>query len=113
MPVALYSGKNLKLQPQQGGAMRDVTEANLTEAVLGKLAGAADPRFQQVMTSLFRHLHTFVREVGLTEAGRFAGATHLILEEYLTNSYQHQNPAQHGRELNVSLSSASVNNAAR
>ena len=77
--------------------MRDVTEANLTEVVLGKLAGAAGPRFQQVMTSLFRHLHTVVREVGLTEAERFAGATHLILEEYLTNRYQHH-PPQHGQQ---------------
>jgi hydroxyquinol 1,2-dioxygenase len=53
--------------------MRDVTEANLTEAVLAKLAGAADPRFQQVMTSLLRHLHAFVREVELIEAEWFAG----------------------------------------
>jgi hydroxyquinol 1,2-dioxygenase len=53
--------------------MRDVTEANLTEAVLAKLAAAADPRFRQVMTSLLRHLHAFAREVELTEAEWFAG----------------------------------------
>ncbi len=53
--------------------MRDMTEANLTDAVLAKLAGAMNPRFQQVMTSLLRHLHAFVREAELTEAEWFAG----------------------------------------
>ncbi len=53
--------------------MRDVTEANLTDAVLAKLAGATNPRFQQVMSSLLRHLHAFTREVELTEAEWFAG----------------------------------------
>jgi len=52
--------------------MRDMTETNLTEAVLDRLGGATDPRFRQVMTSLLRHLHTFVREVELTEAEWFA-----------------------------------------
>jgi hydroxyquinol 1,2-dioxygenase len=53
--------------------MRDLSEANLTDAVLAKLAGTTNPRFQQVMTSLLRHLHAFVREVELTEAEWFAG----------------------------------------
>jgi hydroxyquinol 1,2-dioxygenase len=53
--------------------MRNLTEDNLTDAVLAKLEGAGDPRFQQVMTSLIKHLHAFVREVELTEAEWFAG----------------------------------------
>jgi len=48
--------------------MRNLTEHDLTDAVLEKLAGAGDERFRQVMTSLIRHLHAFVREVELTEA---------------------------------------------
>ena len=48
--------------------MRNLTEANLTEAVLAKLEGASDARFAQVMTCLIEHLHAFVREVELTEA---------------------------------------------
>jgi hydroxyquinol 1,2-dioxygenase len=48
--------------------MRNLTEANLTEAVLKKLDTAADPRFKQIMTSLIKHLHGFVRDVALTEA---------------------------------------------
>src|SRR6185503_17513865 len=53
--------------------MRNLTEANLTNAVLAKLEGATDPRFKQIMTSLIKHLHAFVREVELTEAEWFAG----------------------------------------
>ena len=53
--------------------MRNLTEANLTEAVLGKLEGATDPRFKQIMTSLIKHLHAFVREVELTEEEWFTG----------------------------------------
>lgn len=53
--------------------MRDLTEANLTDAVLAKLAGTTDARLQQVMTSLIRHVHAFIREVALTEAEWFAG----------------------------------------
>lgn len=53
--------------------MRDITEANLTDAVLARLGGSTNPRFQQVMTSLLRHLHAFVREVELTEAEWFTG----------------------------------------
>jgi len=46
--------------------MRNFSEVNLTEAVLGKVQDAADRRFRQVMTSLVQHLHDFVREVELT-----------------------------------------------
>jgi hydroxyquinol 1,2-dioxygenase len=53
--------------------MRNLTETNLTDAVLSKLEGASDPRFKQIMTSLIRHLHAFVREVELTEEEWFAG----------------------------------------
>src|SRR5690242_4558383 len=53
--------------------MRNLTEQNLTEAVLAKLATTEDPRFKQIMTSLLEHLHAFVREVELTEAEWFAG----------------------------------------
>jgi hydroxyquinol 1,2-dioxygenase len=53
--------------------MRNLTEANLTDAVLAKLEGVTDARFKQIMESLVRHLHAFVREVELTEAEWFAG----------------------------------------
>ena len=43
-------------------------EQFVTDQVLASLAGSADPRFQQLMESLVRHLHAFVRETRLTEA---------------------------------------------
>ncbi len=60
--------------------MRDATEENLTDAVLAKLEGAQDARFRQIMHSLIRHLHAFIRETELTEqewlaAIRFLTAT--------------------------------------
>ena len=57
--------------------MRNLTESNLTEAVLGKLEGSADPRFTQIMASLIKHLHAFVREVELTEEEWFTGVQFL------------------------------------
>ncbi|MGE5145533.1 MAG: intradiol ring-cleavage dioxygenase [Candidatus Eiseniibacteriota bacterium] len=53
--------------------MRNLTEANLTDAVIAKFANSTDPRFKEIMTSLVRHLHAFVREVELTEAEWFEG----------------------------------------
>ena len=48
--------------------MRNLTEDNLTDAVLARLARSENPRFKEIMTSVIRHLHAVVREVGLTEA---------------------------------------------
>jgi hydroxyquinol 1,2-dioxygenase len=45
-----------------------VTEQELTDRVLAKIAGAPDPRFREVMLSLVKHLHGFIREAGLTQA---------------------------------------------
>lgn len=45
----------------------------LTEQVVASFAGAADPRYREVMTALVRHLHAFAREVGLTEQEYFTG----------------------------------------
>jgi catechol 1,2-dioxygenase len=42
-------------------------ESAVTDVVLDAMAGAADPRLREIMTSLVRHLHAFAREVRLTE----------------------------------------------
>src|SRR4029078_1870124 len=39
----------------------------LTPAVLEEIAHAPNPRFREVMTSLVKHLHAFIREAKLTE----------------------------------------------
>ncbi len=53
--------------------MRNANEANLTNAVLAKLEGAQDPRFKEIMSSLIRHLHAFIRETGLSEKEWLSG----------------------------------------
>ena len=53
--------------------MRNLSETNLTDAVIARLEGCADSRFRQIMESLVRHLHEFVRETELTEAEWFEG----------------------------------------
>ena len=53
--------------------MRNLTEANLTEAVTAAMKGAQDQRTLEVLAALVKHLHAFVREVSLTEAEWMAG----------------------------------------
>lgn len=47
--------------------MQNDLEIKLTDAVIARLAHDADPRFREIMQSLIRHAHDFVREVELTE----------------------------------------------
>jgi len=48
--------------------MQLVTEDNVTGLAAERWATAHDPRLAEIMTSLVRHLHSFAREVRLTEA---------------------------------------------
>src|SRR3954464_11335861 len=43
------------------------TEERSAEVVAASFAGTPDPRLRQVMTSLVRHLHDFVKDVELPE----------------------------------------------
>ena len=49
-------------------ATRDFDEHSITDAVVARFADTPDPRLKQIVTSLVRHAHDFVREVELTEA---------------------------------------------
>ena len=53
--------------------MQNAIETQLVDSVLARMTNAQDPRFKQIMASLVRHLHAFVRETGLTEAEWLAG----------------------------------------
>ena len=53
--------------------MRQLSESSITDAVLDRFAACDDPRFKTILTALVRHMHDFVREVGLTEAEWMAG----------------------------------------
>jgi hydroxyquinol 1,2-dioxygenase len=47
--------------------MRNITEDNITDAVIARFDGCTDERLKEVLSSLVRHLHAFVRETRLTE----------------------------------------------
>ena len=47
--------------------MSNNTEEQITQNVLDTMAQAPNPRLKEVMTSLISHLHTFIREVELTQ----------------------------------------------
>lgn len=47
--------------------MKNLTEGNITDAVIDAIEGTTDPRAKEVMTSLIRHLHAFVKDVRLTQ----------------------------------------------
>ena len=48
--------------------MRQFTEDNLTEEVVGRFKrGAKDARFKLLITTLVKHLHAYAKEVSLTE----------------------------------------------
>ncbi|WNC93516.1 intradiol ring-cleavage dioxygenase [Paraburkholderia sp. FT54] len=48
--------------------MRNINEDTITQAVLEAMAGCTHERLRTVMTSLVQHLHSFAREVKLTES---------------------------------------------
>ena len=65
--------------------MRNLNQHTITEAVLARQAETADPRLQQIMASLVKHLHAFAREVRLTEAEWFKGIEFLTRCGHITD----------------------------
>jgi len=53
--------------------MSDNTEEQITQNVLDSMAQTPNPRLKEVMSSLITHLHTFIREVELSEEEWMAG----------------------------------------
>lgn len=84
-------------------------EEELTATVVGSFAGCPDPRLHEVMTSLVRHLHAFVREVRPSEAEWAAGV------DFLTRCGQagderRQEVVLLSDVLGVSMQTVTVNN---
>jgi hydroxyquinol 1,2-dioxygenase len=51
---------------------RSFTEDDITAEVLRRFEATPDPRLREIMSSLVRHLHGFVKDVNLTEAEWFS-----------------------------------------
>ncbi len=66
--------------------MRNITEHNITDAVVARFEPCADPRLKEVLTSLVRHLHAFVRETKLTEGEWSKGIEFLTAAGHITDA---------------------------
>ena len=65
--------------------MRNITEHNITDAVLARIENCTDPRLKEVLSSLVRHLHAFVCETTLSEAEWMRGIEFLTATGHITN----------------------------
>jgi protocatechuate 3,4-dioxygenase beta subunit len=65
--------------------MKTLTENGLTAAALARLAKAPNPRMKEIMTSLIRHMHRFVRETALTPAEWKTGIEFLTAVGHITD----------------------------
>jgi hydroxyquinol 1,2-dioxygenase len=65
--------------------MRNLTQDNITQAVIARFADTPDPRLKEIVTSLVQHLHAFARDVKLTEAEWFQGIEFLTRVGHITD----------------------------
>ncbi len=89
--------------------MRNLTQDNITQAVLARLADTPDPRLKEIMTSLVQHLHAFAREVKLTEGEWFQGIEFLTRVGHITND-QRQEFLLLADTLGLSVLTVAMNN---
>ncbi len=70
--------------------MRNLTQDNITQAVLARLAETPDPRLKEILTSLVQHLHAFARDVRLTEQEWFQGIDFLTRVGHITTAQRQE-----------------------
>ena len=81
----------------------------LTPAVLDVMRRTSDPRLREIMLSLVKHLHGFVREVRLTEA-EFRDATAILNEMGKASNDTHNEMVLMAGSLGVSSLVCLLNN---
>jgi len=85
------------------------SEEQVTEAVLKETARIEDARSRQIIGSLIRHLHAFVREVGLTEQ-EFDQAITLVTALGQSTTESHNETRLMAGSLGVSILVSLTNN---
>lgn len=65
--------------------MRNINEDTITQAVLASMENCRNPRLRTIMTSLVQHLHSFARDVKLTEDEWFAAVRFLTDVGHITD----------------------------
>jgi catechol 1,2-dioxygenase len=84
-------------------------QQDVTVAATAVMERTADPRLREIMVSLVRHLHGFVRDVGLTEA-EFREATALLAEMGRQSTDTHNEVVLMAGSLGVSALVCLLNN---
>ena len=70
--------------------MRNVSKDTITDAFLGYCSKDTDPRLMEIMTSLVKHLHAFVRETGLTHGEWAKGIALLEATGEISDKERHE-----------------------
>jgi len=65
--------------------MRNINEDTITQAVLASMEQCHNPRLRTIMTSLVQHLHSFARDVKLTEGEWFSAIKFLTDVGHITD----------------------------
>ncbi|WP_458112042.1 hydroxyquinol 1,2-dioxygenase [Arthrobacter sp. R1-13] len=73
------------LRPQEVTAEQADVEQSLVDTVVASFDKTQDPRLKQLMQSLTRHLHAFIRDVRLTEEEWNAGIAFLTAAGHITD----------------------------
>ncbi|MDB5860732.1 MAG: dioxygenase family protein [Ramlibacter sp.] len=89
--------------------MRNLTQDNITQAVIARLAETPDPRLKEIMTSLVQHLHAFARDVKLTEAEWLQGIEFLTRVGHKTDD-KRQEFILLSETLGLSMLTVAMNN---
>ncbi|MER6225293.1 intradiol ring-cleavage dioxygenase [Streptomyces sp. 900105755] len=92
-------------------AEQQAREAEITRQVLDSFGDCTDPRLKEVMESLVRHLHAFVREVRLTEDEWGKGIDFLTRAGHITDD-RRQEFILLSDVLGASMQTVAVNNQA-
>jgi hydroxyquinol 1,2-dioxygenase len=96
---------------QIASAEQAAREEDLIETVVASFDGTPDERLKQLMQSLTRHLHAFVREVRLTEPEWEAGIAFLTAAGHITDD-RRQEFILLSDVLGLSMQTVAVNNEA-
>lgn len=86
-------------------------EQKLVDTVVASFDNTEDPRLKQLMQSLTRHLHNFIREVRLTEAEWNAGIEFLTAAGHITDD-KRQEFILLSDVLGASMQTIAINNEA-
>lgn len=89
--------------------MRNLTQDNITQAVIARFAATPDARLKEIMTSLVQHLHGFARDVKLTEEEWFRGVDFLTRVGHITDD-QRQEFILLSDTLGLSMLTVAMNN---